>query len=58
MNPPQDITINETQIEKTLLMHIQDRNLHGKVFGGFVMREAFELGWLNAYLHVKGLGYP
>ena len=22
------------------------------------MREAFELGWLNAYLHVKGLGFP
>ncbi|CAK72580.1 unnamed protein product (macronuclear) [Paramecium tetraurelia] len=58
MNPPSDITIDETQIEKTLLMHIQDRNLHGKVFGGFVMREAFELGWLNAYLHVKGQGFP
>ena len=22
------------------------------------MREAFELGWLNAYLHVKGTSYP
>jgi acyl-coenzyme A thioesterase 9 len=22
------------------------------------MREAFELGWLNAYLHVKGICYP
>jgi acyl-coenzyme A thioesterase 9 len=22
------------------------------------MREAFELGWLNAYLHVKGECYP
>jgi acyl-coenzyme A thioesterase 9 len=22
------------------------------------MREAFELGWLGAYLHVKGVCYP
>jgi acyl-coenzyme A thioesterase 9 len=31
-------------MEKDLLMHMQDRNLHGKIFGGFVMREAFEIG--------------
>lgn len=30
-------------------MHMQDRNLHGKIFGGFLMREAFEIGWLAAY---------
>jgi len=45
-------------MEKTLLMHLQDKNLHGKIFGGHVMREAFELGWLNAYLHIKGLNFP
>ena len=32
-------------------MHMQDRNLHGKIFGGHIMREAFEIGWLAAYLH-------
>lgn len=35
-------------------MHYQDRNLHGKIFGGVLMREAFELGWLAAYIHAKG----
>lgn len=35
-------------------MHPQDKNLHGKVFGGFVMREAFELGWLCAHLFLGG----
>jgi acyl-coenzyme A thioesterase 9 len=30
--------ISKTRIQKTLLMHLQDRNLHGKVFGGFLMR--------------------
>ena len=29
-----------------------------KFKGGHLMREAFELGWLNAYLHVKGICYP
>ena len=33
-------------------------NLHGKIFGGFIMREAVELGWLCAYLFVKGQVYP
>lgn len=26
--------------------------------GGHLMRESFELGWLNAYLHVKGSCFP
>ena len=38
------INIRQTKMEKDLLMHLQDRNLHGKIFGGFVMREAFEIG--------------
>ena len=38
------INIRDTLMEKNLLMHTQDRNLHGKIFGGFVMREAFEIG--------------
>ncbi len=46
--------IDQTQIEKTLLMHLQDRNLHGKVFGGYIMREAFELAWLAAYNFGQG----
>lgn len=38
------VNITETKMEKDLLMHMQDRNLHGKIFGGFVLREAFEIG--------------
>jgi len=29
-------------------MHPQDRNVHGKIFGGFLMREAFDIAWIAA----------
>jgi len=35
-------------------MHIQDKNIHGKVFGGYVMKEAVELAWSTAYLNGDG----
>jgi acyl-coenzyme A thioesterase 9 len=39
-------------------MHIQDKNLHGKVFGGHIMREAAELGWVTSYMYGKGQSPP
>lgn len=44
-------SMSSTKIEKTLIMHGQDRNVHGKIFGGYLTREAFELAWTCAYLH-------
>ena len=38
-------------------MHLQDKNLSGKIFGGFILRLAYELGWLTAFKFLKG-GYP
>lgn len=29
-------------------MHKQERNLHHKIFGGFLMREMVETGWVVA----------
>ena len=34
----------------TQIMQGQDRNIHGKLFGGTLMRLAYELAWANAYL--------
>ncbi|KAI3639094.1 hypothetical protein MIR68_002624 [Amoeboaphelidium protococcarum] len=31
----------------------QERNMHGSVFGGFLMREAFELAYATATLYIK-----
>lgn len=36
--PDNMLWISETGITSALLMHPQERNIHGKVFGGYLMR--------------------
>jgi acyl-CoA hydrolase len=31
-----------------MLMHVEDKNLSGKIFGGLILRIGYELGWLCA----------
>jgi len=45
--------MRDTRKSKSILMHIQDRNIHGKIFGGYLMRESIELAWLVAYKYAK-----
>ena len=33
--------MSETVQRTTLLMHLQDKNLSGKIFGGFIIRLAY-----------------
>ena len=40
----------ETRLEKCILKHPQDRNIHGKIFGGMLMRESLELAFLSSVL--------
>jgi len=35
-------------------MHLQDRNVHGKIFGGYLMREMLEIGWVAGKKFLKG----
>ena len=39
--------------QSTLLMHPQSRNVHDNIFGGYLMREAFELAWNITYLYCR-----
>ena len=34
-------------------LFMQQRNLYNKIFGGFLMRQAYELAWINASLYCK-----
>jgi len=45
--------MESTRHQATMLMHLQNQNLHGKIFGGLIMKEAYELGWLCAHLHLN-----
>jgi len=39
--------MSNTVFKSAQLMHIQDRNVHGKIFGGYIMRKAFETAYVS-----------
>jgi acyl-coenzyme A thioesterase 9 len=44
------ILIRDTRLENTIICHPQQRNIHGRIFGGFLMRRAFELAFSTCYV--------
>ncbi|KIY62154.1 Thioesterase/thiol ester dehydrase-isomerase [Cylindrobasidium torrendii FP15055 ss-10] len=48
------VWMGDTKAEKCMLMFPQERNVHGKVFGGYLMRMAYELGFANGSMFVQG----
>ena len=48
------VKISETRVEKIILKHNQDKNVHGKTFGGLLMRESIELAFICAYQQSGG----
>lgn len=53
MLPPGSVWMSDTQQANIIFSHPEDRNLHNKVFGGFLMRMALELAWIVAHQHSK-----
>ena len=47
-NPDAVIKMSETERCTMSLMHGQDRNRHGKMFGGYLMKEAFDISYIAA----------
>ncbi len=45
----QAILMSHTELQNTLIAQPQVRNLANRIFGGFLMRRAFELAFSNAY---------
>lgn len=43
------ILIKDTILQNSLVCQPQQRNIHGRIFGGFLMRRAFELAYATAY---------
>lgn len=42
--------MESTKLSKTMIMHKQDKNPYNKIFGGYMLREALELGVLSCAL--------
>ncbi|KAI8927922.1 HotDog domain-containing protein [Entophlyctis helioformis] len=51
--PDDVIWMKDTAQESLTVCMPQDRNLHGKIFGGYLMRLAFELAYANALIFAK-----
>ncbi|XP_071455492.1 acyl-coenzyme A thioesterase 9, mitochondrial-like [Hetaerina americana] len=50
---PNSVTMNSASLSSIVFCHPEDRNMHNKVFGGFLMRQALELAWTAGYLFSK-----
>ncbi|KAK0213534.1 Thioesterase/thiol ester dehydrase-isomerase [Armillaria fumosa] len=48
------VWMGDTRAEKCMLMFPQERNVHQKVFGGYLMRLAYELGFANSSMFTRG----
>ncbi|KAJ7353549.1 Thioesterase/thiol ester dehydrase-isomerase [Mycena albidolilacea] len=48
------VWLGDTKVEKTMLMFPQERNVHQKIFGGYLMRLAYQLGFSNSSLFMRG----
>ncbi|KAL0479650.1 acyl-coenzyme A thioesterase 9, mitochondrial [Acrasis kona] len=46
-------TMNSTLLTNSRLLHPQNKNTHGKIFGGYIMREGIELAYCAAAWHSK-----
>ncbi|KAI7880257.1 putative acyl-CoA hydrolase [Mucor mucedo] len=51
--PSNLVWMRDTKIESNFLMQPQDRNLHNNIFGGYLMRRAYELAYANTALFMK-----
>lgn len=51
--PPNCEWMENCKLTNVVISHPENRNFHNKVFGGFIMRNAFELGFSLAYLYSK-----
>ena len=47
-NPESIVNMKDTEQRTQMIMHGQDRNRHGKMFGGYLMREAFDISFIAA----------
>ncbi|KAL6308875.1 Thioesterase/thiol ester dehydrase-isomerase [Sparassis latifolia] len=47
------VWMGDTKLEKCIMMFPQERNVHQKIFGGYLMRLAYELGFANASLFTR-----
>ncbi|XP_066973614.1 acyl-coenzyme A thioesterase 9, mitochondrial-like isoform X2 [Macrobrachium rosenbergii] len=51
--PANSVWMENTKLKNLIICHPESSNIFNKIFGGFLMREAFEFSWVNASLFSK-----
>uniref|UniRef100_A0A8C0UPY8 Acyl-CoA thioesterase 9 n=1 Tax=Cyanistes caeruleus TaxID=156563 RepID=A0A8C0UPY8_CYACU len=46
--PPNSVWMEDAKLKGLEICHPEERNIFNRIFGGFLMRKAFELGWATA----------
>ena len=46
--PEDSVWLESTALKNAIVCFPEKRNIHNKIFGGYVMRKAYELAWANA----------
>ncbi|XP_010594044.2 acyl-coenzyme A thioesterase 9, mitochondrial isoform X1 [Loxodonta africana] len=46
--PPNAVWMEDSKLKSLLVCHPQERNIFNRIFGGFLMRKAYELAWATA----------
>ncbi|KAK3604467.1 hypothetical protein CHS0354_007171 [Potamilus streckersoni] len=53
VRPENSVWMEDTVLKNLHICFPEQRNLYDKIFGGYLMRKAFELAWANALLYCK-----
>lgn len=50
IKPENCVWLSSTMLKNLIICHPEERNMYNKIFGGFLMRQAYELGWANSFM--------
>ncbi|CAE1168727.1 ACOT9 [Acanthosepion pharaonis] len=50
IKPENCVWLSSTMLKNLIICHPEQRNMYNKIFGGFLMRQAYELGWANSFM--------
>ena len=54
----EQVLMSSTKLQSVVLCHPQEKNTRDRIFGGYLMRKAYELGESNAHLFCGGKAKP
>jgi acyl-coenzyme A thioesterase 9 len=57
IKPANSIWMEDGKLKNLVICQPENRNRFNKIFGGFIMRQAFELAWASAYVFSKERPY-